>query len=295
MKQFTHTACIVCGTNMYKMFVHGSFRYLRCPECQHVATLPYPTRQEIEEHYHKGFQEENYGEVMQHQQVYQSAMKALADKIEKKIKFQGKSIQGISVLDIGCFTGEFLVEMRNKGARVYGVELQESAAKIAGKKLGDNIVSADILYSNLIFSEDQFDIVTLFGVIEHITDPRRLLERVNNFLKPGGLLMIQTPNSHSLLARIFGKLWPPYTSVEHIHLFSHSSIKRLLTNYNYQNIVFSPHVKKLTPSYVYGMLRTFGPRLRSIMTPFYQMLPKFIKNAYLPFYIGEMIVFAEKN
>ncbi len=56
---------------------------------------------------------------------------------------QGKSLQGNSVLDIGCFTGEFLELLQDKGADVFGLELQTEAVDIANQKLPGKVYEAD--------------------------------------------------------------------------------------------------------------------------------------------------------
>src|SRR5258708_33929950 len=100
---------------------------------------------------------------------------------------------GKRVLDVGCFTGDFLVLLSHKGADVYGRELKKEAVILAKKKLPGRIMRSDIASKQ--FPKKKFDAVTLLGLIEHVTDPVTLLSSTRKILAKNGLLMIQTPNS----------------------------------------------------------------------------------------------------
>jgi SAM-dependent methyltransferase len=194
----------------------------------------------------------------------------------------------MKVLDIGCFTGDFLQILHENGADVYGVELQTQAVAIANQKLSGRVIQADV-YGN-DYPQIEFDFIPMLGVIEHVIDPIKLLDRATELLASKGWLMIQTPNSNSFLARILQKYWPPYAPVEHIHLFSRKSLELSLTERGYETVVFMPHWKRLPISYIYNMLRNFGSEFYCLTSPLYKIMPNFIKNIVLPFYVGEMII-----
>ncbi len=284
--------CIVCCCEMKKIFDYQTFTYSRCPACQHVTTLPYPSALQIQEHYSAGFKEGNYNTMRKHSDVYMLTMAKFVKLIKSYYGKQGRSLEELSVLDVGCFTGEFLCSMQSEGCDVYGVEYQKEAAEIANKKLPGKIINADILEDDFFPPQNEFDIITLLGVLEHVADPVSLIERVTAWLKKDGLLMIQTPNSSSILARFMRKYWPPYAPIEHIHLFSHKSLFAVLSRCGFKNIATKKHWKSLSVSYVYSMFKTFGPEFHKILKPFYSILPAFIVNRRLPFYAGETIVLA---
>jgi SAM-dependent methyltransferase len=194
---------------------------------------------------------------------------------------------------VGCFTGDFLELLQYRGADVYGLELQSQAVEIANRKLPGRIFQADLYGSDL--AQMHFDVVTLMGVIEHVIDPMKLLDRAVKFLSPGGWIMLQTPNSASCLARLMRGLWPPYAPIEHIHLFSRKSLETALKRLGFQSVTFKSHVKTLPIVYVYGQMQNFGPEWHRLLNPIYRLLPRPIINARLPFYIGEMVVTAYKR
>jgi len=284
--------CVVCSSKIYKIFDRRKFNYFRCPACKHVTTYPYPTESQIKQHYSQGFKTGNYQVARKYSDIYTSNMNKFIKIVKTALLKQGKSIKDVSVLDIGCFTGEFLYKIAKEGANVCGIELQDEAVKIAIKKFPGKIIKANILDDNIALFKHQFDIVTLLGVIEHVTDPIKLLKRASELLKPQGLLMIQTPNSSSCYAKLMKKYWPSYTPIEHIHIFSNKSLFIALKKSGFKNIVSKRHWKKLSISYSQGMLRTFGPEFYKISKPIFNILPSFIMEKPLPIYIGEMIVLA---
>lgn len=286
--------CIVCSTPQHSRFESRDFEYFGCPKCRHVTTYPYPSPEMITEHYRQKYQDGNYSLLRKYARQYtEGVYLGFANLLESRLREQNLPLNGARVLDVGCFTGEFIELLSQRGADVYGVELQEEAVKIASEKLPGRICQANIHDTD--FPWKDFDAVTLLGVIEHVLEPLKLIARCTKLLRPRGVLFIQTPNSGSLLASLSGRYWPPYAPVEHIHLFSSDGVRRLLVEQGFSNIVIKPHWKKLPISYVYNMFKNYGPQFYRFGGPFYRLLPQRIRETVLPFYGGEMLVLAIKE
>lgn len=287
------TQCILCGSPQRLNFQYRNFEYWRCSSCSLMSTYPLPESTAIEAHYARKFQEGNYELLRIYSEKYLDVYSGFVKVLERKLQSPLLTRQELRVLDIGCFTGEFLCLLKEKGvADIYGLELQPEAVEIASKKLPGRIFKADV------FSEDfpivPCDVITLLGVIEHVLDPVELLKRAYALLKQGGILMLQTPNSTSFLAHVLGRFWPPYAPVEHIHIFSKRAIFQILNRIGFVDITFQAHWKKLPVAYVYHMLQHFGPEFHRLFRPLFRMLPSYITDLCLPFYVGEMIVTARK-
>lgn len=283
--------CIVCNSIQYKIFNYRGFKYYKCRNCGLVTTLPIPDLKKINKHYLDKFKKGNYNllnsNVENYNKVYESIISPLLSIFPKKRKpFLGKR-----ALDIGCFTGDLLILMKKLGANVYGLELQKDAVKIANKKLPKSIFQADVMSKQ--FNLGKFDIIAMTGLVEHVADPVKLLKKTHKITNKDGLVIIQTPNSSSLFAKILGKYWPPYSPVEHIHLFSRKSLELALSETGFTPIVYKNHLKPLSIAYVYQNLENFGPEFYRIAKPFSKILLNL--NITLPFYIGEMIVIAKKK
>lgn len=283
--------CIVCKSKQKYIFMYQGFHYYRCNECQLVSTYPLADLQTTEKHYASKYKKGNYELLRKFAKQYLTVYEQFATILQKRLTEKNKSLKGLKVLDIGCFTGDFLRIMQKRGADVYGIELQDEAVKIANKKLQGRVSKADI--TTFKFSKNTYDIITLLGLVEHVPDPAALLKSSYKLLNTDGIIMIQTPNSTSLLARVMGKFWPPFSPIEHVHLFSKKSLIDALRKEGFIDITFTTHRKKLPIGYVYNMFNNFGPEFYRLLKPLNATLNK--SHMVLPFYIGEMIVTARKR
>lgn len=286
-------SCIVCGQKQHKLFSYQSHDYFRCVECGLVSTYPYPSESEILEHYTKGFNEGNYHRLRTWSAQYMQVYKEMAEFLRQNMAAAGCSLTGASILDIGCFTGDFIEVVDSEGADAYGIELQSRAVEIASQRFPGRIYQTDVFNSTL--PKDQFDVISMLGLIEHVTEPVNLLRRVVSILKPGGFLLIQTPNSGSMLASLLKQLWPPYAPIEHIHLFSRRSLETAFSQLGIIQLEFKPHWKRLPVGYVYNNFQIFGPEFFRLMSPFFRIFGRIINNWRLPFYSGEMLVVGRKQ
>jgi len=267
----------------------GESWYCRCDNCRLTSNLPVPDAATIEAHYKRKCEVGNYQLLAEFAPQYKRIYQGYADRLRALIDLGSRP----KVLDIGCFTGDFLSILSDAGADVYGLELQEEAARIAERRLPGRVFQARV--EGTEFPQGPYDAITLLAVIEHVTDPRALVEPCVRLLKPGGVLMVQTPNTGSFLCRALGKYWPPYAPVEHLNLFSARSLEMLLASLDLRQIEVHNHWKTLPVEYVYQMMQNYGPDLRRILTPFYKLTPGFIRNSALPFYVGEMLATARKS
>jgi len=122
MKHKKNYKCINCGNKEKLLFTYKNFNYYKCKNCQLVSTLPYPNDQQILNHYANGFKYGNYKFLRNFSDQYKTVYKHLADILENS--FKDKSFKSKKILDIGCFTGEFLEILQKHGADVYGLEFQ---------------------------------------------------------------------------------------------------------------------------------------------------------------------------
>jgi 2-polyprenyl-3-methyl-5-hydroxy-6-metoxy-1,4-benzoquinol methylase len=286
-------SCIVCGQAQHKLFSYQSHDYFRCVACGLVSTYPYPSEAEILEHYTKGFDEGNYYRLRQWGAQYMKIYAGMADFLKQSMAVHGLNLASAKVLDIGCFTGDFIEVLDNEGAKAYGIELQSRAVEIANQRFPGRVYQTDVFDSTL--PKSQFDVISMLGLIEHVTEPVNLLRRVTDILTPGGILLIQTPNSGSLLASLLRQFWPPYAPIEHIHLFSRRSLETALSQLGIGQLNFKPHWKWLPVGYVYNNLQIFGPEFFRLATPFFRVFGRIINNWRLPFYGGEMLVVGRKQ
>ena len=145
----------------------------------------------------------------------------------KKIKPEGK------FLDVGCNMGFFLKKAVEYGYEGYGVDPSESLSNIAREKNGLNVETAFL--ENSSFQNNFFDIVTMTDVFEHIVNPKQILSRVKEILKPDGVVLIKVPNARFNLLKWFviRKLFKKssydiFDSYEHVVHYTDETLSKVL-------------------------------------------------------------------
>ena len=158
---------------------------------------------------------------------YESLFENIFRKRFKLIKSHSRG--GIStVLDIGCSNGVFLDLFTDR--ETWGIE-PSGSGEIARKK-GHKIIKD--YFENLPagrqeqLPNDYFDLVILNHTLEHMDNPKKIIEKINILLKKGGIVFIDVPNFGSLLSKILGKKWPYLLPKEHKSQFTKESLTKLL-------------------------------------------------------------------
>ncbi len=132
--------------------------------------------------------------------------------------------ENIHLLDVGCSNGAFVWYANKVGINAEGVDPSEKAVE-NGRRRGLKIHSGYL--HGIDFENNIFDAVTLYEVIEHVADPRALLEECHRILKPGGVLVIGTGNTDSWTQWIRKSEWDYFNMEEHgghISFFSPKSM-----------------------------------------------------------------------
>jgi 2-polyprenyl-3-methyl-5-hydroxy-6-metoxy-1,4-benzoquinol methylase len=130
------------------------------------------------------------------------------------------------LLDVGCGSGGFLQRMQAIGWRVEGVELDPDAAAFAREALEGPVHASGFVEAAL--PTDAFDAVTMNQVIEHVPDPLAYLREAARVCRPGGRVVLATPNARALGHRIFGADWRGLEVPRHLHLFTVSTLAALV-------------------------------------------------------------------
>jgi SAM-dependent methyltransferase len=132
---------------------------------------------------------------------------------------------GGRLLEIGCAVGFLLRAAQERGFEATGVEMSEWASGIARDQFGLDVRCGTLEAAEL--ESDSFDVVVLADVIEHLTDPRRTLREIRRVLKPGGRLLLLTPDAGSTVAKLFGTSWWGLLD-DHYFYFSKETLRRFL-------------------------------------------------------------------
>lgn len=141
---------------------------------------------------------------------------------------------------------------------------------------------------------NSFDIVTMINVIEHVASPKELLQEVSKILRPGGLLMIETPTLDSWLPKILKNRWWNYREPEHHFFFSLSTLKKLLDITGFETINSITAYKLLSIRYLLYQINRYNQKLTRILLGMIRLLGMADKPIKFP-QRDEMIVFSKKR
>lgn len=130
------------------------------------------------------------------------------------------------LLDVGCGNGLFLGRMKELGWDVVGLEPDEEAARFAREKWGVRVEICAIHAARL--ERASIDVISMNHVVEHLSDPVRDLRRVREWLRPGGFVVLTTPNMKSIGHRRWREAWKHLDPPRHLFLFSKASLGRVL-------------------------------------------------------------------
>lgn len=135
-------------------------------------------------------------------------------------------------LDVGCGAGTLLKIANEMNWDTTGVEVSKPAAEHL-KSLGLNIFEGTLEEAH--FPDDHFDAITCTEVIEHVTDPKRLMKEIARILNPKGVLWMTTPHSNGLSGKLLGAKWSVVAPPEHLNLFSKNSLRDCLDDAGFKN------------------------------------------------------------
>ena len=144
---------------------------------------------------------------------------------ERKAKLHLPVCKGKRVLEFGCGNGGFLKRIINEAESVVGVELDDEAVKKLNKDGIRTVRSIDEL-------NGKFDVICMFDVIEHLSEPYGILKQLYELLECGGILICETPNSDDALLTYYNcKAFADFTYwSKHVYLYNSETLARLFMN-----------------------------------------------------------------
>jgi 2-polyprenyl-3-methyl-5-hydroxy-6-metoxy-1,4-benzoquinol methylase len=211
-----------------------SFNLVKCNQCGFLLTNPRPDAKSLSKYY----QSEEY--------LSHSKKKSFTGCLYNFVKDYslGKKYQLISrykshgnLLDIGSATGEFLHYFKKKNWEVAGIEPAEEPRQYSIQNYGLKVFPEEKMDP---LPACQFDVITLWHVLEHVPDLNQRMEQISKQLAPDGLLVIALPNHLSWDAHHYGYCWAGYDVPRHLYHFTPDTISKLLLKYHFEIIETEP-------------------------------------------------------
>ena len=187
---------------------------------------------------------------------------------ERLLDLIGAHVPHGRLLDVGCGPGLLLDEARRRGYDVFGLELSATAAAHARDVLG--LPVREMPLEHLV--SEEFDVIVLADVLEHLDDPLAALEGCRDLLAPDGVLCVVTPDPSSLVARLAGRRWWGFLP-GHAHLLPRRTLREVLAG---RGLVISTDVSLVRSfsarRWVEGLAERAGP-LRAPLARLAEGLP----------------------
>lgn len=241
----TYTACPACGATQLQQVLIAkdytvtaeSFAIWHCNNCTLRFTQDVPALPCIGRYYQSAA-------YVSHSDTAKGLVNRLYHMV-RKYTLQGKRrlVQQLSgkqtgtLLDVGAGTGAFSHTMQQAGWQLTGLEPDAAARQHAQNRYGLQLQSPDQLWT---LAPAQFDVITLWHVLEHVHDLHGYMERFHSLLKPGGRLIIAVPNYTSYDANVYGAYWAAYDVPRHLYHFSPKSMEQLGRTKDFQLVDTKP-------------------------------------------------------
>ena len=255
------TAPALVGTDFLFESTSKTFTLYSCEACRCLFLHPMPDSREIERFYPADYwwNARRSGGLKKLESVYRKL--ALRDHIAFITKAAGD--RGVDVLDVGCGSGTLLGLLKQRGFRVTGLDFSAEAAAIAKAENGVDVAVGTLEEAH--FPAESFDVVTLFHVMEHVTNPRLVLAQVSRVLKPNGVAILQVPNIESWQFKIFGARWYGLDIPRHVIDYSRNSMLKLLADSGFVvNRIRHFNLRDNGPALVSSVFPSLDPVSRSV-------------------------------
>jgi len=222
-------SCPICRrrTNEVQLWTKNAFQYVRCVNCGLIYINPQLSDEAVANIYSSVLYDQKSERL---DLLLPTLYKYKAQLLKKFERFRSTD----QLLDVGCFKGFFLYSASQRGWKTFGTEVSVPATRFASRELGQQVFLGDLLRQPHLEQSD-FDVVTLFDVIEHLSRPYLYLQKIHGLLRPGGLLYMETPNFHALPRFVLGKKWTIFNSL-HRYYFTPRTMTRILQKVGFESV-----------------------------------------------------------
>jgi 2-polyprenyl-3-methyl-5-hydroxy-6-metoxy-1,4-benzoquinol methylase len=193
---------------------------------------------------------------------YSNELHGLSNSYKKIVSKTCSEPLGKTLIEIGGGNGFFLEEALGMGFKsVIEIEPSIHAYNSAKQTLKKHFI-VDMLKPNLI-SDETADVVVIFHVLDHLTEPSEILGLIFKMLKPGGSICIAVHNINSVSAKLLGNKSPIF-DVEHTYLFSKKTIKKLLIKSGFNEVKASHYKNSYSIRYIIHLI-PLSSKLKKIL------------------------------
>jgi len=225
---------------------------------------------------------------------YAGAASLKIDTFRRRIRLLKELGARGRLLDVGCACGFFIEAALENDFDAYGIEFSKEAVALAKPEIQKRITIGDV---NALREQGggQFDVVVAFDIIEHTQNPVEFLKEIGQVLRPGGWLMLATPDTGHFLRYVMGSHWPMLQPMQHTYLFSKPAMKLALEKAGYENVGVRNADKSLTMDYLLDQLRLYNPLITGAYRVISPLIPRALRQKSFAVNIGELLAYAQRQ
>jgi SAM-dependent methyltransferase len=274
-------SCPICGsgdTSRYRTDVVDleyfvvpprPFVMQKCDRCHSEFLDPRPLESELPPFYPSDYHayNENHGGV---------ARRLVELRARSRARFYGRLIKDHPgrIFDVGTGDCRHFDELRRfLDLECAGIEIQpDIAAK--GRARGYDVLEGTLEAADLSDHVGKYDVVSMNHVLEHVVEPRTMLERALDLLRPGGYVIGQLPTVSSWENKVFGHNWGGYHYPRHLQIPSRAGLSNLLAEVGFSSVRVksAPHIQTTISLQNTLVRRGWHPSMHNGKTPIYGVL-----------------------
>lgn len=250
MLEASPTLCNLCLSPRRRyLFAKFGYGVVRCLDCSLECLERLPDEAELTAWYDEGYYRGNPERrgYLDYVRDREPTLLSFRSKVADLARYLPTNpTQAVQVLDVGAATGWFLEAAAERGWQGCGLEVSEYAQKEARLRGHDVRLGG----SPADFAPSQFDLVTMWDVIEHLRNPRQTLLEAHAALRPGGLLALSTGDVGHPLSKLQGRRNRMYNPPQHLYFFSRPTLTAMLEACGFEVLGVQADQKTTTLHYV---------------------------------------------
>jgi SAM-dependent methyltransferase len=277
--------CPVCEHEAVSVYgPSGKYRLLQCARCEVVYSPVEPAAPEMEQYYSEEYFQGGAVEYADYIGA-EPTHRAQARRYLSTIRRYGRL--PCAILDVGCAAGFFLDEARQGGCTVVGCDVSAFAADYARTALKLDVLQGD--FRKVTLPQRNFDVVTAFNSFEHLPQPRAVADSLAQLVRPGGLLLIETWDYRSLIARALGPRWhqwhPPFVP----YYYTYRTLMGLFPAQEWEMLSYARSAKLISLGRALGIVAA-GRTPKRLQAPFNRFTGSRLARMHLSYGLGDLML-----
>ena len=266
-----------CSSPRTTAFMINHHEIMDCSDCSLRFT---ELRDDLKNHLSKIYSDAYFFEGKDGYPNYLDSKEILINQGIRYGKLISKYKSSGNVLDVGCAAGFIMKGFQMIGWNCRGLEPNKSMAEY-----GRNQLQLEIEVGSLesFRSKEKYDLITLIQVVGHFYDIDMALHNINELLKPGGLVLVESWNRASFTARLFGKSWHEYSPPSVVNWFSDKTLKDIFSQHHLELIQKGFPKKQINLKHALSLIDSKIPKFTAKKQMFNFLINKFgTLNVYYP-------------